>query len=62
MGSASGGLRELRRGTPLEGVHLEQEPHDDTREVFSPGYAESVDDVVTTLRYAGCSPRMTQFN
>jgi Zn-dependent M28 family amino/carboxypeptidase len=36
--------------------------NDDTREVFSPGYAESLDYVVQTLRDAGYNPKTTQFN
>src|SRR5690242_18648071 len=36
--------------------------NDDTREVFSPGYAESVDYVVSTLREAGYRPQVTKFN
>ncbi len=36
--------------------------NDDTREVFSPGYRESVDYVVSTLRAAGYAPRVKQFN
>ena len=34
----------------------------DTREVFSPGYAASLDYVVKTLKAAGYSPKVTQFN
>src|SRR3954454_17467835 len=36
--------------------------NDDTREVFSPGYAESLDYVVATLREAGYKPQVTKFN
>ncbi len=36
--------------------------NDDTREVFSQGYRESVDYVVSTLRAAGYRPRTDQFN
>ncbi|WP_185995463.1 M28 family metallopeptidase [Nocardioides campestrisoli] len=36
--------------------------NDDTREVFSPGYRESVDYVVDTLRDAGLRVRIDQFN
>jgi Zn-dependent M28 family amino/carboxypeptidase len=36
--------------------------NDDTREVFSPGYTESLDYVVQTLREAGYNPKVTQFN
>src|SRR3954447_15632032 len=36
--------------------------NDDTREVFSPGYTESLDYVVQTLRDAGYSPKVTPFN
>ena len=36
--------------------------NDDTREVFSPGYQESLDYVVETLREAGYKPQVTQFN
>jgi Zn-dependent M28 family amino/carboxypeptidase len=36
--------------------------NDDTREVFSPGYAESLDYVVQTLRDAGYTPKITQFD
>ena len=36
--------------------------NDDTREVFSPGYAESLDYVVKTLRASGYNPKVTQFN
>lgn len=36
--------------------------NDDTREVFSPGYAESLDYVVSTLREAGYRPQVNQFN
>ncbi|CUR61877.1 putative Aminopeptidase Y [metagenome] len=36
--------------------------NDDTREVFSNGYQESLDYVVSTLRDAGYSPQVTQFN
>src|SRR3954464_5310466 len=36
--------------------------NDDTREVFSPGYAESLDYVVSTLKDAGYKPQVTQFN
>ena len=36
--------------------------NDDTREVFSPGYQESLDYVVKTLREAGYNPKVTQFN
>ena len=36
--------------------------NDDTREVFSPGYQESLDYVVSTLRNAGYKPQVTQFN
>jgi Zn-dependent M28 family amino/carboxypeptidase len=34
----------------------------DTREVFSPGYTASVSYVVNTLKAAGYSPKVTQFN
>ena len=34
----------------------------DTREVFSPGYTASLDYVVKTLKAAGYSPKVTQFN
>ena len=34
----------------------------DTREVFSPGYSASLDYVVKTLKAAGYSPKVTQFN
>jgi Zn-dependent M28 family amino/carboxypeptidase len=34
----------------------------DTREVLSPGYTASVDYVVKTLKSAGYSPKVTQFN
>ncbi|WP_053226731.1 M28 family metallopeptidase [Solirubrobacter soli] len=36
--------------------------NDDTREVFSPGYQESLDYVVQTLKDAGYSPKVTPFN
>ncbi|MDA0172190.1 M20/M25/M40 family metallo-hydrolase [Solirubrobacter taibaiensis] len=36
--------------------------NDDTREVFSPGYQESLDYVVETLREAGYRPQVSQFN
>ena len=36
--------------------------NDDTREVFSSGYQESLDYVVSTLRDAGYRPRVDQFN
>src|SRR3954453_11616176 len=36
--------------------------NDDTREVFSPGYAESLDYVVNTLKAAGYNPKVTQFD
>ena len=36
--------------------------NDDTREVFSPGYTESLDYVVQTLQDAGYNPKVTQFN
>jgi Zn-dependent M28 family amino/carboxypeptidase len=36
--------------------------NDDTREVFSSGYQESLDYVVQTLRDAGYSPKITPFN
>ena len=36
--------------------------NDDTREVFSPGYTESLDYVVQTLRDAGYNPKVTPFN
>ena len=36
--------------------------NDDTREVFSPGYQESLDYVVETLKEAGYRPQVTQFN
>jgi Zn-dependent M28 family amino/carboxypeptidase len=36
--------------------------NDDTREVFSPGYQESLDYVVSTLRAAGYAPQVKQFN
>ena len=36
--------------------------NDDTREVFSPGYQESLDYVVQTLKDAGYKPQVTQFN
>jgi len=36
--------------------------NDDTREVFSPGYQESLDYVVSTLRDAGYNPKVTPFN
>ncbi|MDR7253966.1 Zn-dependent M28 family amino/carboxypeptidase [Nocardioides sp. BE266] len=36
--------------------------NDDTREVFSNGYQESLDYVVDTLRDAGYRPELTQFN
>ena len=36
--------------------------NDDTREVFSPGYQESLDYVVSTLRAAGYDPQVNQFN
>src|SRR5689334_17108785 len=34
----------------------------DTREVFSPGYQESLDYVVKTLKDSGYQPKVTQFN
>src|SRR4051812_45311097 len=34
----------------------------DTREVFSPGYQESLDYVVQTLKDSGYKPQVTQFN
>src|SRR3954471_19306128 len=34
----------------------------DTREVFSPGYAESLDYVVSTLKAAGYKPQVNKFN
>src|SRR4051812_2573636 len=36
--------------------------NDDTREVFSPGYQESLDYVVQTLKDSGYQPKVTQFN
>src|SRR6478609_8471665 len=36
--------------------------NDDTREVFSSGYQESLDYVVSTLRAAGYQPKIDQFN
>ena len=36
--------------------------NDDTREVFSPGYQESLDYVVKTLRSYGYNPKVTPFN
>jgi Zn-dependent M28 family amino/carboxypeptidase len=36
--------------------------NNDTREVFSPGYTESVDYVVQTLKDAGYKPQVDQFN
>src|SRR6187397_1370662 len=36
--------------------------NDDTREVFSPGYQESLEYVVQTLKDAGYTPEVTQFN
>ncbi|HYJ26838.1 MAG TPA: M28 family metallopeptidase [Nocardioides sp.] len=36
--------------------------NDDTREVFSSGYQESLDYVVSTLRDAGYQPRVDEFN
>ena len=36
--------------------------NDDTREVFSPGYQESLDYVVSTLKAAGYDPQVNQFN
>jgi Zn-dependent M28 family amino/carboxypeptidase len=36
--------------------------NDDTREVFSPGYTESLDYVVKTLKDAGYNPKVTPFN
>jgi Zn-dependent M28 family amino/carboxypeptidase len=36
--------------------------NDDTREVFSPGYTESLDYVVQTLKDAGYNPKVTPFN
>src|SRR3954451_6620598 len=36
--------------------------NDDTREVFSPGYAESLDYVVSTLKEAGYKPQVNKFN
>src|SRR4051794_214725 len=36
--------------------------NDDTREVFSPGYAESLDYVVSTLKEAGYKPQINKFN
>jgi hypothetical protein len=36
--------------------------NDDTREVFSRGYNESLDYVVQTLRESGYNPKITQFN
>ena len=36
--------------------------NDNTREVFSPGYTASLDYVVNTLKAAGYSPKVTQFN
>ena len=36
--------------------------NNDTREVFSTGYQESVDYVVSTLKAAGYSPQVNQFN
>ncbi len=36
--------------------------NDDTREVFSPGYQESLDYVVETLKASGYRPQVTQFN
>ena len=36
--------------------------NDDTREVFSTGYQESLDYVVSTLKEAGYNPQVNQFN
>jgi len=36
--------------------------NDDTREVFSPGYQESLEYVVQTLKDSGYQPKVTQFN
>ena len=36
--------------------------NDDTREVFSPGYQQSLDYVVSTLRAAGYAPKVNEFN
>src|SRR4051794_38329317 len=36
--------------------------NDDTREVFSPGYQESLEYVVQTLKDSGYKPQVTQFN
>src|SRR5215212_6876214 len=36
--------------------------NDDTREVFSPGYQESLEYVVQTLKDSGYRPQITQFN
>ena len=36
--------------------------NDDTREVFSTGYQESLDYVVSTLKAAGYNPQVNQFN
>ena len=36
--------------------------NDDTRTVLSPGYTESLDYVVQTLRASGYNPKVTQFN
>jgi Zn-dependent M28 family amino/carboxypeptidase len=36
--------------------------NDDTREVFSPGYQESLEYVVQTLEHSGYDPHVTQFN
>jgi Zn-dependent M28 family amino/carboxypeptidase len=36
--------------------------NDDTREVFSPGYQESLEYVVSTLRAAGYDPQVNEFN
>jgi Zn-dependent M28 family amino/carboxypeptidase len=36
--------------------------NDDTREVFGPGYQESLDYVVNTLRASGYNPKVTPFN
>jgi Zn-dependent M28 family amino/carboxypeptidase len=51
-----------RMGEHLTALQRIATLNDDTREVFSPGYQESLDYVVATLREAGYRPQVTQFN
>ena len=57
-----GGITVPKIGEHLTALQRIATLNDDTREVFSPGYQESLDYVVETLRASGYRPQVTQFN